>query len=183
MNLKPLETTRIGGMSKKNALLALARTFGKLNTLLSIITGWLLFVMTGIVFYAVILRYFFGMPPMWTKETSTFMLLFITFIPLGFVMQHDRHMTVDILMHRMSKKTLRILNICNALLAAALFILLAWQGAVLTAMAFRYHWVSMEMNIPLGYPYLILPIGCGLMTVSCLFKVVEQTRPEESRPK
>ncbi len=167
----------------KNAILVLARKFGKINTLLSLITGWILFAMTVIVFYAVVMRYAFQRPPMWTTETSTFMLLFITFIPLGFVLQHNRHMSVDFFTDMMSKRSLRVVNIFNALMAAGLFIVLTWQAVLLVMMAFKYHWVSMEMNVPLGYPYLILPFGCAAMILSCLVKAVEEVWPEDTGQK
>lgn len=164
----------------KNALIGLSRKIGQLNTFLSIATGWVLVAMTSIVFYATILRYAFNRPPIWTTETSSFMFLFITFVPLGFVMQHDRHIFVDLLANRMNKKTRRVANICNAVMAAALFGFLAWQGVRLVTMAFSYDWLSPEMNIPLGYPYLLLPVGSVVMVVSCLSKAIEEVWPEDT---
>lgn len=164
----------------KSTLLSISRWVRSVNTFLAIVTAWVIFAMTGIVFYATIMRYGFDKPPIWTNETSTFLLLFVTFIPLGFVMQQDRHMIIDLVVDRMSKETRRILNICNAGMAAVLFALFAWQGGKLAKMAFSYQWVSMEMNIPLGYPYLLLPIGSLVMVVSCLAKVIDGVWPEDA---
>lgn len=167
----------------KNTLINLSKRIRSINTFLSIVSAWLLFAMTGVVFYATIMRYGFNMPPIWTNETSTFMLLFITFIPLGFVMQHDRHMIIDLVIDRMSAKTRRVMNICNAIMAAVFFVFLAYEGVRLTQMAFSYEWVTMEMNIPLGYPCLLIPLGSIVMTVSCLSKVVDTVWVEDTKRK
>lgn len=167
----------------RNALIRLSRKARQLNTLLSLVAAWILLAMTLIVFYSTVLRYAFDRPPIWTNETSTFMLLFITFIPLGFVMQHDRHMIIDLMIDRMSKRTRKVANICNAFMAAVLFALLTWQGARLVKMAFSYEWVSMEMNVPLGYAYLLIPVGSFVMVISCLSKVIEVAWPENTAQK
>ncbi|MDQ7784404.1 MAG: TRAP transporter small permease [Desulfomonilaceae bacterium] len=167
----------------KRTLLNLARKVRAVNTFLSIVTAWILLAMTCIVFYATLMRYGFDKPPIWTNETSTFLLLFVTFVPLGFVMQHDRHMIIDLVIDRMSKETRRVVNICNAFMAAGLFALLAWQGVRLAKMAFSYQWVSMEMNIPLGYPYLLVPIGSIVMVLTCLSKVIDGLWPEDTEQK
>lgn len=157
----------------KELLITLAGKFSRVNTVLSVVSGIAVLVMTGIVFYAVAMRYAFNMPPTWTTETSNFLLLFTTFMPLGFVFQHERHITVDFFTTRMTGRTLRMVNVGNGLMAAALFGVLCWQSVQLARKAFQWQWVSMEMNIPLGYPYLIVPIACGLMVISCLCKVLE----------
>lgn len=167
----------------KRTLLNFSRTVRNINTFLSVVTAWTLFAMTGIVFYATVMRYGFDKPPMWTNETSAFLLLFVTFVPLGFVMQHDRHMIIDLVIDRMSKETRRILGICNCCMAAVLFSLLTWQGVLLAKMAFSFSWVSMEMNFALGYPYLLLPIGSTIMVASCLAKVIDEVWPEDSEQK
>lgn len=150
----------------------------QVNAVLSLVTAWILLVMTCVVFYATVMRYGFDRPPIWTNETSTFMLLFITFMPLGYVMQHNRHMIIDLVVDRMNKKTRKVVNICNAIMASVLFGLFAWQGMRLAKMAFSYEWVSMEMNVPLGYPFLIVPVGSIVMVISCLAKVVNELWPD-----
>ena len=79
----------------------------------------------------------------------------------------------------MNEKALRLVNIVNGLVAAFLFAILFWQSSVLVYRAFHGEWISMEMNIPLGYPYLILPLGCGLVVISGLCRVVEEIWPDE----
>jgi TRAP-type C4-dicarboxylate transport system permease small subunit len=99
-------------------------------------------------------------------------------MPLGYVMQHNRHMIIDLVVDRMNKKTRKVVNICNAIMASVLFGLFAWQGMRLAKMAFSYEWVSMEMNVPLGYPFLIVPVGSIVMVISCLAKVVNELWPD-----
>jgi len=148
--------------------------FGKFNSLVGTLSGYVLFAMNCIVFYAVIMRYVLRMPPYWTTETATFMLLFITFIPAGLVFQNDGHMKVDFVITMLGKKTLRRVNLFNAILCASYFALLFWQTSRLVMKAFHREWASVDMAIPLGYPLLILPIGCALLIISSLFRAVDE---------
>ena len=81
----------------KNLMIFLALRVRWVNTVLSVLSGIVLLIMTVIVFYAVVMRYAFNMPPVWTTETSTFMLMFLSFIPLGLVFLQGKHITVDFL--------------------------------------------------------------------------------------
>ena len=163
----------------KDIIYSVVGKFAKFNSWLQTLSGGVLFVMNCIVFYAVIMRYVLRMPPVWTMETATFMLLFITFITAGAVHQNDGHIKVDFLMGRLGGKTRKWVNIFNALLGSAYFILLFWQTSRLVMKAFHREWISMDMAIPLGYPLLILPIGCALLIISSLFRVIDELSRSE----
>jgi len=148
--------------------------FEKINSFLGTLSGYVLFLLNCIVFYAVVMRYAFRMPPHWTAETSTFLLLFITFIPAGLVFQKDGHMKVDFVIALMDKKIQRWVNLLSAILCAGYFALLFWQTSRLVIKAFNGEWVSPDIAIPLGYPLLILPIGCALLVISSIFKAINE---------
>ena len=147
-----------------------SRKFGRFNSSLGTLSGYILFVMNGIVFYEVMMRYFFRMPPRWTNETASFMLLFISFIPAGFVLQRNEHIQVDFFVMRVGKRIRKWLNVFHAFFGAGYFALLFWQTCRLVIMAFKREWVTVEMMIPMGYPLLLLPIGCFILFVSFIFK-------------
>jgi len=159
----------------KNVIYSVIGKFAKFNSWLLTLSGAVLFVMNCVVFYAVIMRYVLRMPPVWTTETATFMLLFITFITAGIVHQNDGHIKVDFIINRFGgKTTLKWVNIFNALIGSAYFILLSWQSSRLVIKAFKGEWLSSDMAIPLGYPLLLLPIGCALLGISSLFRGIDE---------
>jgi len=154
----------------KNTLSLAAKAITRLNSLLRVLSGYMVLLMNFIVLYGVIMRYAFNRPPIWTTETSTFMLMFITFIPLGFVLQNNLHIKVDFVAMRLSNKTQRRLDIFNAFLGSGFAAILFWQSCRLVFIAFRFEWVTMETITPLGYPLLMMPVGCGILFFSCLLK-------------
>ena len=154
----------------KNAFASVVHGIQKINTFLGVLSGYMVFLMNGIVFYAVIMRYIFDRPPTWTTETATFMLMFITFIPLGFVLQNNMHIKVDFVTLRLSDKAQKVMSIFNAFLGAALAVILFWQTCRLVSTAFRLDWVTLEMATPMGYPLLMMPVGCAILFLSCFFK-------------
>ena len=80
----------------------------------------------------------------------------------------------------MSRKTIRRLSIVNSLLAAVMFSVIFWQGIRLEMMAYNENWFSIETNTPLFYPYLILPIGCGLMVITSIVKALNTILNKEA---
>ncbi len=163
----------------KNRLSSAAKTIEKINSWLGVLAGYIVFAMNFIVLYAVIMRYIFDRPPNWTTETATFMLMFISFIPLGFVLQKNMHIKVDFVTMRLSDKTQKGLSIFNAFLGAAFAIILFWQSCRLVSTAFRLDWVTLETGTPLGYPLLMMPVGCALLFFACLFKGLLEMFPPQ----
>jgi len=159
----------------KNHFFSTAKTFKKINALLGVLSGYTVLAMNFVVLYAVLMRYFFNRPPVWTTETATFMLMFITFIPLGFVLQNNMHIKVDFVTMRLSDSIQKWLNLSNAFLGAGFAAILFWQSCRLVSTAFRLDWVTMETATPLGYPLLMLPIGCAILFFSFVCKAILDT--------
>jgi TRAP-type C4-dicarboxylate transport system permease small subunit len=163
----------------KGIIASTGKKLEKVNSILGMLAGYIVFIMNFIVLYAVVMRYIFDRPPTWTTETATFMLMFITFIPLGFVLQNNMHIKVDFVTMRLSDKTQKGLSIFNAFLCAAFTIILFWQSCRLVSTAFRLDWVTMETTTPLGYPLLMMPVGCVILFFSCLFKGLLEIFPQQ----
>ena len=151
-----------------------AKFIAKLNSGAGFLAGYVVIIMNFVVLYAVIMRYGFDRPPLWSTETATFMLMFITFIPLGYVLQNNMHIKVDFIAMRFSDKTQKKLDIFNAFLGAAFTAILFWQSCRLTSTAFKLDWVTMETETPLGYPLLMMPLGFAILFFSCLIKGLSQ---------
>lgn len=151
-----------------------AKVIAKLNSSAGFLAGYAVIIMDFVVLYAVIMRYGFDRPPMWTTETSGFMLMFITFLPLGFVLQNNMHIKVDFIAMRFSDKTQKKLDIFNSFLGAAFTAILFWQSCRLVSTAFKLDWVTIETQTPLGYPLLMMPLGCAILFFSCLIKGLSQ---------
>lgn len=151
--------------------------YAKFNSLVVTISGYVLLIMNMVVLYAVVMRYILARPPVWTTDWSTFMLLFITIIPAAAVFQNDGHINVDFVMTRLTSTTRKYINFFASLLAAVYFSILLWQAIRLVLKAFSSHWLSIDTAIPLGYPFLLLPIGCVLLVITSLLKAVYQLYP------
>jgi len=157
-----------------DSISAFYRKYEKLNLLIVTVSGYVLLFMNGIVFYAVVMRYLFERPPEWTTDVSTFMLLFITFIPAAAVYHNDGHIKVDFIMAIVSPKTRKFLDIFTSLLGAAYFSVLLWQAIRLVIKAFSGRWLSIDTGIILGYPLLLLPIGCAFLVIALLIKALNE---------
>lgn len=128
----------------------------------------------------VVTRYVFSSPLSWTEELARFLLVWLTFLGAGYVMSRRLHISVDLLVARLSKRgavvvdtfaTLVVLVASAALAVASVGI--AREAANLLAPATR---------LPMSVVYTAGVVGFGLIFLHGLANLFVNLRHPEEVP-
>jgi len=142
---------------------------GDKNTLLGKVfrgIDLLLIVMIVAVFAEVLLEVFFRYvlhrPLSWGGELSQTILVWITFIGAATALFRGEHMTIDLLVRRLSSERVkRSLRLFTLLVLGAFLVLGVDAGWTVVERTWRMRTTAMQ--IPAGILYLAFPVGCVLM--------------------
>ncbi len=127
----------------------------------------MMIVMTTLVFVNVICRYILNFSIIWAEEVSQYLMVWVAFLAAGLALRQGRHVAIEMLQDRLPSRTRRITRHVVAVL------LIVFMG-ILTVLGFqfvRFAWdqETPVLNIPLGIPYLAVPIGALLLMIHLFF--------------
>ena len=124
-------------------------------------------VMVVLVFLNVVCRYIFNFSIIWAEEVSQYLMVWVAFLGAGLALREGRHVAIEILQDHLSSNARRVIRHC----VASLLILFMGILAVLGFQFARFAWgqETPVLNIPLGIPYLAVPIGALLFMVHLIF--------------
>lgn len=116
-------------------------------------------------------RYFFGAPFSWSEEVSRLALIWMTFIAAAFVMAEGRHITVDVISHRLSIRGRVWMECLSHCIVAGTCLLLLFGGS-------RFVWYmskvgSPSLGIPMIYWYGAVGIGLLLMAIHSIVNLLQ----------
>jgi len=119
--------------------------------------------------YEVVMRYFFGRAQIWVVESVSYSLLFITFLSASWVLKNEGHVKMDWLLNRLNPRNQALLNIITSILAAIVWLAIAWYGGQLT-WGLYLEAVHIESELqPLKAPLVaIIPVGSFLLFIQLL---------------
>ena len=125
-----------------------------------------------LVFHEVIARYLLNKPTLYSVEISEYLLIFVAFMAAGWVMQEDRHVRMTSITDLMPTAVKQVLNILTSAIVFCFCIILVWQGAKSSIMAFTggYHSSSL-LNVPMWIPYAIIPIGSLILALQLVVRI------------
>jgi TRAP-type C4-dicarboxylate transport system permease small subunit len=127
-----------------------------------------------IVCYGVFLRYVLGASTVWQLELSTYFLMFAAFVGGAYGLKHGDHVNLSLIVDRLPEKIrlyvqllASVLGFMFVVIVAAIAYVLWWEttGAGRTS--------GTAWNVPLTYPYLIVPLGMTLIALQYLVIVVQ----------
>lgn len=137
-----------------------------------------LFIILSTMGAQVFARYFFGAPFSWSEEVARLALIWMTFMAAAFVMAEGRHITVDVLSHRLSVRGQLWLECLSHGIVAGTCLLLLIGGS-------RFVWYvgkvgSPSLGIPMSWWYSAVGVGLMLMaihSIANLLQVLATGRP------
>lgn len=160
--------------------LPFAKTASCLSLIEQSLAAFFLFLIVSTMGAQVFARYFFGAPFSWSEEVARMALIWMTFIAAAFVMAEGRHITVDLISHRLSIKGQVRLECFSHLVVAVSCLLLLVGGS-------RFVWYvgkvgSPSLGIPMSWWYGAVDVGLLLMTLHSvvnLMQVIATGHPTE----
>lgn len=143
-----------------HAVEQLERWVGRASDATAFISVLSLLVLTGVVTFAVVMRYVFNAALTWSDEISTFCLVAIVFLALGHTLAQGGHIRVDFVTNLLPPPAQRALELFGAVVGVSYAVLLVWASWSRVSIFFARSTVSASgLYIPLYLPALPLLVG------------------------
>lgn len=161
----------VGGSELPDQQLPFARTARWLKRFEQFLAASFLVLIVATMGAQVFARYCFGAPFSWSEEVARLALIWMTFMAASFVMAEGRHITVDLLSHRLNVRGQVWLESFSHLVVAASCLLLLVGGS-------RFVWYvgkvgSPSLGIPMSYWYGAVGVGLLLMALHAIVNLVQ----------
>ena len=106
--------------------------FDRLLDILFFAAGVLLVIATFSVCWGIFSRYFLSRPIGWLVEINEYILLYIAFLVSAWVLRHEGHVKMDIVLNLFKPKTQLVVNIITSIISAVVCLIFSWFGAKVT---------------------------------------------------
>jgi TRAP-type C4-dicarboxylate transport system permease small subunit len=130
-----------------------------------------LFVIVSTMGAQVFARYFFGSPFSWSEEVSRMALIWMSFMAAAFVMAQQRHITVDVLSHRLSVRGQLWLECLSHIIVAGTCLMLLIGGLHFVWYMGKVGTPSLE--IPKSLWYGAVSVGMLLMSIHSVVNLLQ----------
>jgi TRAP-type C4-dicarboxylate transport system permease small subunit len=142
----------------------------------SLIGGLAVLLMTGLISFDVLMRYFLGEPQLFVDEVSGFLQVLVIFWGLAHTFRAGGHIRVDLLTTHLPAPVRAWLRVVTLAVGIALLAIVAWVTWESAWTAYRYGRVSTVMLYPLWPAMLLIPTGLALMTLAMACALARQAR-------
>lgn len=137
--------------------------------------GTLVF-MVVIISLQVFLRTFFDFSFTWAEEIARYVMLYQIWIGASLAVKEDAHLRITTFRDKYSKKGKMNFEIFIIVLWTVFAGFMTIKSGQLVKILFNRGQVSPAMQIPMGYAYASVTIGCGLMIFRLLQKLYHEVK-------
>ena len=131
--------------------------------------------MTALVLVQVVLRYVLNVPLVWVEEVTVFLMIWMAFMGAAIGVRRGAHIAMSILVDRLPTRVARALFYASTLAIIAFSAVVAWQGTLLALSVGGQR--SAALGVPMGIPYIIVPLGALLIILQACANVVDPPQP------
>jgi TRAP-type C4-dicarboxylate transport system permease small subunit len=127
------------------------------------------------VLYEVFARSVFGKPTIWANEFVGYFLVSAAYIGSSHTLRNNKHLIVDLLLLRLSKKKKLLLECIANFISLIFCILVVFYGFKLVQISYLLGVVSVsELRIPLWIPKLVIPLSFILLSLEFANRIKKQ---------
>jgi TRAP-type C4-dicarboxylate transport system permease small subunit len=146
-------------------------------------SGVLIVIMMVLVSFSVIMRYFVGMPTGWVPDMAGYLQYALVLLGAAWVLKIRKHVKIDVIVVRFSRKTQRIIElVCNCLAFIAYSIFLV-VGLRATINAFVHgDFLFKEVKMPVGPLYAFIPVCLLLLCIQIFIDIYSGWRSIRAAP-
>jgi TRAP-type C4-dicarboxylate transport system permease small subunit len=106
----------------------------------------------------IIMRAIWRAPILGAIELTGYLMAFVVFFAIAYSQVYRRHIRVEVLASRFSRRTLAVFDVISAILGIVLFIVIAWQSALYGLQLIGANLVGMALGMKEGYFYFVVAI-------------------------
>ncbi|MBI2860771.1 MAG: TRAP transporter small permease [Chloroflexi bacterium] len=142
------------------AMQKIGRILDRIDSSMAVLAGILTVLVMLFILFEISMRYFLNRPTIWTIELSRLALVYITFLGVAWVLKNDRHVKIDLVLNRLTRKSQAIVNMVASLVGAIVCLVIAWYGVKVTWESYQLG-VRMltELRTPQFLTVAIIPVG------------------------
>jgi TRAP-type C4-dicarboxylate transport system permease small subunit len=119
------------------------------------------------------LRYLFNRPIPGIPELVEFAMICVGFLGIAWCSVRNGHIAVDLVVNRFPGRVQAAFDIIAEIIGFIVFSVLSWQGFAQAVQMYRIDNVSRTLHVP-TYPfYAVLGIGCGVLCIVLLVKLLQ----------
>ena len=130
-----------------------------------LIAGVGLIIMSCMVFAQVVMRYAFKAPMSWSDEIAVYCMLWSVYLSASWAVRERAHIRVLNLIQIFPKPLSTWLIYLSDFIWFIFSIFICWQGILLHASLWERTYRSPVLDIDQKWPYLVIAVGFGLMTL------------------
>ena len=147
------------------------RTWDRLNEVIMVLAGILLWGQMVIVNIEIVSRYL-GRPTTWVAEISSILILWIPFMIGGWVLRKEAHVKMDLLIERLSPRSRALINFVTSLIGVIVMFIVTVAGFLTTL-----YWIGNKTPTMLMLPrspiIAIIFVGSLLFTIQFFIRALE----------
>lgn len=156
----------------------IARLFGTYERTIQALAGASMAIIVTVMVVQVIARYVFNSSLIWAEELCRYVLIWQTFLFVGYAYYRGELVVLDLFSARVSPRTYMAIRIVTAIpiavflcliISAGLGHALRFSAQMIPALGFI--WMSLtgnELHVPVFWIYVAVPLGCAILLVHFL---------------
>ena len=110
-------------------------------------------------FANVVGRYGFNYSITWASELTMYLFLWSMFFGMAYCFKLDGHISIDLLVQSMNKKTSKIMMLISRFITFVFLCAVAYYGYEYLQLVIEIEETSVDLEIPMWIPYLVIPIA------------------------
>ena len=115
----------------------------------------------ALAFVNVVVRYGFDGSLTWASELTTYLFLWSAFFGAAYCFKVDAHISINILLEKLSPKSAKILMIISHTVTLIFLSAIAYYGYEYLLLVNEMEEVSVDLEIPMWIVYLVIPFSFG----------------------
>ena len=132
-------------------------------------TAALIVVITLLLIYEVVTRYFLRSPSMWALDVARYAILYLTFLGAAWLLEEEGHVKVEILTSRFNDRNQALIHSITSILAFLACGIFFWEAAALTYEAFvTGEFIDRSIVVPKSLIMGMMPLGTILICIQFL---------------
>jgi TRAP-type mannitol/chloroaromatic compound transport system permease small subunit len=153
------------------------RGIDTLNEWVGKIFSWLIIPLTVLITAEVVLRYIFNKPTIWTLDVNIQLLATLSVMGAGYVLLHNGHIRMDMIVLNISKRKRALLEITTGLLFLFVIGIIVWKTSTSAWQSLRIRETSSSVFHPPVYPIrFVMAIGVVLLLLQGITKFIRDIR-------
>ena len=126
-------------------------------------------------------RYVLNRPILGAFEITEFLMIILVFFSIARAQVKKAHISVDVLVLKLSKRSQQIFEAVGSLLGLGLFSLMTWQIVLHALRVYRAHQRSIDLGLPF-YPFVVMAaLGTAIFCLTLIVSALRSLAGKENQ--